>query len=146
VTTPANEPGERPPRLDRPPSDRYRSSAPVVDPGASAAVDAIAVPLGLIVGGGIAFVVLGGILLVTAGLVVVSAFFGWLTGRLVSPPLRATAVGLAVVAVGLLGVWLFGRVEGGVMDPVPYLLEVEGAVVVILCFLTGGGLAAAASR
>ena len=118
----------------------------MVDPGASGTVDAIAVPLGLIVGGGIAFVVLGGILLVTAGLVVVSAFFGWLTGRLVSPPLRAAAVGLAVVAVGLLSVGLFGRTEGGVMDPLAYLLEVEGAGVVILCFLAGGGLAAAASR
>ena len=147
VTTPANEPGERPPRLDRPPSDRYPPAPAVTgpDPG-GARLDAIAVPLGLIVGSGIAFVVLGGVLLVTAGLVVAGAFVGWLTGRLVSPPGRAAAVGFAAVAVGLLGVWLFGRIEGGVLDPIAYLFEVEGGIVVILSLLAGGGLAAAASR
>ena len=48
--------------------------------------------------------------------------------------------------VGLLGIWLFGRIEGGVLDPITYLAEVEGPVVVVLCLLAGGGLAAAASR
>ncbi len=147
MTIPGNEPGERPPRLDRPPSDRYRPApdAPVADarPGR---LDAIATPLALIIGGAIAFVVLGGILAVTAGLVILSAFLGWLTGRLVSPPGRATAVGLAAVVAGLLGVWLFGRVEGGVLDPITYLIDVQGPVVPALCLLAGGGLAAAASR
>lgn len=109
-------------------------------------MDAITVVLALILGTGIAFVVLGGILTVTAGLVVVAAFAGWLTGRLVSPPGRAAIVGLAAVAIGLLGVWLYGRIEGGVLDPITYLLEVQGPAVVVLSLLAGGGLAAAASR
>jgi len=78
--------------------------------------------------------------------VIVAAFVGWLTGRLVSPPARAAMVALAAVAFGLLAIWLFGRTEGGVLDPLAYLLEVEGPVVVILGLLSAGGLAAAASR
>ena len=90
--------------------------------------------------------VLGGILLVTAGLVLVAVFAGWLTGRLISPPARAAVVGLAAVVVGLLGIWLFGRIEGGVLDPLEYLADVEGPIVVVLSLLAGVGLAAAASR
>jgi hypothetical protein len=148
VTTPAGEPGDRRPRLDRPPGDRYVTSTPVTDAtGATARrLDAILVPVGVVLGGGIAFVLLGGILLVTAGLVVAAAFLGWLAGRLVSPPGRAALVGLAAVVVGLLGIWLFGRMEGGVLDPIAYLDEVEGPIVVGLSLLAGAGLAAASSR
>jgi len=78
--------------------------------------------------------------------VIPSVFLGWLTGRLVSPPSRAAIVGLAAVAIGLLAIWLFGRYEGGVLDPIAYLAEVEGPIVVVLSLLAGGGLAAAASR
>jgi hypothetical protein len=147
VTSPANDPGERPPRLDRPPSDRYRPALcdPARDPERQR-LDAITVPLGLILATAIVFVVLGGILTVTAGLVIVGALAGWLTGRLVSPPGRAAVVGLAAVAIGFLGVWLYGRIEGGVLDPIAYLFEVEGPAVVVLSLLAGGGLAAAASR
>jgi hypothetical protein len=155
VTTPTREPGDRPPQpdrpqpdrplLDRPPSDRYATGPAATDAPASR-LDALLVPLGLVLGTGIAFVVLGGILLVTAGLVLVAAFAGWLTGRLVSPPARAAVVGLAAVIVGLLGIWLFGRMEGGVLDPIAYLAEVEGPIVVVLSLLAGTGLAAAASR
>lgn len=145
VTTPANEPGERRPRLDRAPGDRYlaQPSAPGADPGR---LDGILVPLGLMLGGAAAFVVLGAIVTITAGLVILAAFTGWLTGRLVSPPARATIVALAVVVAGFLGIWLFGRIEGGVLDPLAYLVEVEGPLVVILSLLAGGGFAAAASR
>jgi hypothetical protein len=151
VTTPTNEPGDRRPLLDRPPGDRYGTPpTPAEEAAASASgsglADALLVPLALVLGGAIAFVVLGAILAVTAGLVIAAAFLGWLTGRLVSPPLRAAAVGLAAVAIGLLGIWLFGRFEGGVMDPIAYLNEVEGPIVVILCLVAGGGLAAATSR
>jgi hypothetical protein len=120
--------------------------------GASEAVrhpgrlDAVLVPVALVVGTAVGFVILGGILGVTAGLVIPSAFLGWLTGRLVSPPSRAAIVGLAAIAIGLLGIWLFGRYEGGVMDPIAYLGEVEGPIVVVLSLLAGGALAAAASR
>jgi hypothetical protein len=145
VTTPTREPGDRRPQLDRPPSDRYVTVPPATDAGAGR-LDALLVPLGLVLGTGIAFVVLGGILLVTAGLVLVAGFVGWLTGRLVSPPMRAAVVGLAAVVVGLLGIWLFSRIEGGVLDPLDYLAEVEGPIVVVLSLLAAAGLAAAASR
>jgi len=69
-----------------------------------------------------------------------------LTGTFVSPPLRAGVVGLGAVAFGLLSIWLFGRIEGGVMDPVAYFLEVHGWPLVMGQLLAGGGLAAAASR
>lgn len=109
-------------------------------------VDAILVPVALVVGSAAAFVVAGGILTVTAGLVILGAFLGWLTGRLVSPPARAAIAALVAIAVGFLGIWLYGRIEGGVMDPIAYLDEVEGPVVVILSLVFGSGLAAASSR
>ena len=145
MTTPTDAPGDRRPRLDRPPSDRYVTATPAATQAAGR-LDPMLVPLGLVLGGAIAFTVLGGILTVTAGLLIPAAFLGWLSGRLVSPPGRATIVGLAVVIAGFLGIWLFGRIEGGVLDPLEYLVEVEGPVVVILSLLAGGGLAAAASR
>ena len=147
MTIPANPPGDRRPALDRPPGDRYVTGAPDRPSAAGPRVgDALIVPIALILGTAIAFVVLGGLFAVTAGLVIVAAFIGWLTGRLVSPPRRAAMVALAAVAFGLLAIWLFGRIEGGVLDPLTYLLEVEGPLVVVLGLLSAGGLAAAASR
>ena len=134
---PANPPGDRRPRLDRPPGDRYAPPPAAASTAIPAASTRSSSPLALVLGGSIAFVILGGILAVTAGLVVVAAFLGWLTGRLVSPPPRAAAVGLAAVVVGLLGIWLFGRIEGGVLDPIAYLHEVEGPVIVVLSLLAG---------
>jgi hypothetical protein len=110
------------------------------------AIDQLLVPIGLVLGTSLAFVILGGFLTVIAGLVIVAALAGWLTGRLVTPPGRAAAVGFLAVALGLLGIWLYGRMEGGVLDPIAYLFEVQGPVVVIACLLAGPGLAAAASR
>jgi len=145
MTTPAGEPGERRPLLARPPGDRYVAQ-PSAEGNRPGRLEAILVPVALVLGGAIGFVILGGIVGVTAGLVIPSAFLGWLTGRLVSPPARAAIVGLAAIATGLLAIWLFGRLEGGVMDPIDYLAEVEGPVVVVLSLLACGGLAAAASR
>ena len=145
MTTPANEPGDRRPLLDRPPSDHY-AVLPSATAEPAGRLDAMLVPLALILGGAVAFTILGGIVTITAGLVILAAFLGWLTGRLVSPPPSAAAVGLLVVVAGFLGIWLFGRLEGGVLDPIAYLGEVEGPVVVVLSLLFGGGLAAAASR
>ncbi|HEY8632207.1 MAG TPA: hypothetical protein VIL50_03560, partial [Candidatus Limnocylindrales bacterium] len=59
--------------------------------------------------------------------------------------LRAAAVAVAVVLAGLLGIWLFGRWEGGVLAPIEYFAEVQG-ILVPLELLAAGGLAAAASR
>ncbi len=92
------------------------------------------------------FTILGAILAITAGLIVIAGFAGWLLGKLVSPPLQAAALGLLAVLLGFLAIWAFGRLEGGVLDPIEYLAEVEGWIVVGLSLLAGGGLAAAASR
>jgi hypothetical protein len=140
-----SEPGDRRPRLDRPPGDRYVVRTAAADETARR-LDAILVPVALILGSAIAFVIAGGYLTITAGLVILAAFLGWLTGRLVSPPARAAIVALAAIAVGFVAIWLFGRFEGGVLNPIDYLVEVEGPVVVVLSLLFGGGLAAASSR
>ena len=138
------EPGERRARLERPPGERYTSRRPTTAESATR-LDAALLPIAVVLGGVILFVVLGALLLVTSGLVVLSLVLGWLVGRLVSPPVRAALVGVGVVALGFLAIWLFGRVEGGVLDPITYLIEVEGPGVLILSLLFGGGLAAAAS-
>jgi hypothetical protein len=140
-----NEPGDRRPLLDHPPGDRYVARTPAADE-AACRLDAILVPVALVFGTAVGFVIAGGIAAITAGLVILAAFLGWLTGRLISPPARAAIVALIAIALGFLGIWLFGRLEGGVLDPIDYLIEVEGPVVVILSLLFGGGLAAASSR
>jgi hypothetical protein len=139
------EPGDRRPLLDRAPGERYGSSEPEPEPAVTI-VDRIAWPLAVVLGTVVAFTALGAILAVTAGLIVVAAFAGWLIGKLVSPPPRAAVVALGAVVLGFLGIWLFGRFEGGVLDPIEYLAEVEGWFVVIACLIGGGGLAAASSR
>jgi hypothetical protein len=151
VTTPTDEPGDRRPggaertRLEHPPGDRYAATTPPADAG-SERLDAVLVPVGIVLGTAITFVVAGGIVTVTAGLIVLAAFLGWLTGHLVSPPGRAAIVALVAIVAGFLGIWLFGRIEGGVLDPITYLLEVEGPFIVVLSLVGAGGLAAAASR
>jgi len=139
MTTP--EPGEPRSRLARPPGDRYRRPKRP-EPGAPALWPVLAVALG----GAVGYVLFGGAMAVTGGLIGLAGFVGWLTGKLVSPPLRAAVVAIAIVVVGLLGVWLFGRLEGGVLDPIAYLDEVQGWPLVVLQLVVGGGMAAAASR
>ena len=130
-------------QLDRPPGDRYRAAPDAGDDTGDRVVwPALAVGLGAVIG----YVLLGGVLAVTAGLIVVAGFAGWLLGKLVAGPRRAAAAGVATVVVGLLGVWLFGRIEGGVLDPITYLDEVQGWPLVVLQLVAGGGLAAASSR
>jgi hypothetical protein len=157
MTTPP-EPGEHrpatasgtgdPPRrrvtLDRPPGDRYLPARSARD-ASDHVLRGVRGPLALVAGGTLVFVVLGGILGITAGLIVAAGILGWLTGLLVRPPLRAALVGLVAVIAGLVGIWLFGRWEGGVLDPITYLSEVQGFVVP-LELLAGAGMAAAASR
>ena len=103
-------------------------------------------PLAVVLGGAVAYTLLGGVIAVTAGLIVVALFVGWLIGKLVSPPPRAALVGVVTIVAGLLGIWLFGRLEGGVLDPIAYLDEVQGWPLVVLQLLAGGGMAAASSR
>ena len=152
----AKGPGER--RLDRPPSDRYGvTDEPAVPPGSGepgaagqgsrprALVSAIAAAAG----GGLMITVAGGLLTMTAGLVVIAALLGWVVGALVglgasaSPDRqrrRVLAVGLAIggVALGQVGLWLLARQEGGTLDPVAYLAEVFGALVPLELALAAG--------
>ena len=146
MTSAPNEPGEPRPRLDRAPGERYRPAEPETSAAGVTALDAALIPVAIVLGTAIAFTVAGGVLTVTAGLIVLAAFAGWLVGRFVSPPPRAAVVGLVAVVLGFLGIWLYGRMEGGVLWPIDYLLEVDGPVVVALSLLVGGGMAAAASR
>lgn len=134
--------------LDRPPGERYRPAGPVepVGDGHRSTLDPWLWPIAVVIGTVVAFTVLGGILAVTAGLIVVAGFAGWLIGKLVSPPPRAAAFALAAVVLGFLGIWLFGRIEGGVLGPLDYLAEVEGPIVVFGGLLAAAGVAAAASR
>ena len=140
----APDPGER--RLSRPPSDRYRATEAAPDEDATVDDDAaspargiaFAVVTAIVVGGLIT--VLGGVLLVTAGLIVVAAAGGWAIALAIRVGARATlprptrrglAVGLAIVAVviGQIGLWLFGRTEGGVLPLLDYLAETFGSLV-----------------
>ena len=137
------EPGEPRPKLDRAPGERYlRAESDVAAGDASL----IWPPLAVMIGGAIGYTVLGGMLGVTAGLLVLAAFLGWLLGKVVSPPSRAAAAGLGTIALGLVGIWLFGRLEGGVLDPITYLDDVQGWPLVALQLAIGSALAAASSR
>ena len=139
-TTPDRQDGgER--RLARPPSDRYRAEAPAPEEsgddqaelgGSLGRAVAFGALTGLVVAA--AITILGGVLLITAGLIAVAGLGGWAiavavrAGGLdaVAPSRRrALAVGLAVAAVlaGQLGLWLFARYEGGVLGPLEYLAE-----------------------
>jgi hypothetical protein len=139
VTT--TEPGDRRPQLDRPPGDRYTARDEDRTPGRI-----VWPPVAVAIGGALAYTVLGGILSITAGLIVVAGFAGWLLGKLVAGPPRAAGLAIVTIVVGLLGIWLFGRIEGGALDPLSYLDEVQGWPLVLLQLLVGGGLAAASSR
>jgi hypothetical protein len=140
ATTP--EPGEPRRRLDRPPGERYATPA---EPPVPTALERLRVPLAVIVFGVLAIVLLGGPLTRTVELVVLSAIVGLLVGLTVRPPLRAAVVALATIALGLLGVWLFARWEGGVLGPLEYLIEVEGILLPIQ-LLVAPAVAAAASK
>lgn len=141
---PSSEPGER--RLARPPGERY---APSGAGGESAGGDAAAVgspvrglAFGALAGvaGAAATIVLGGLLTVSAGLLVAAAATGWATGMATRvgggaafrPPTRVVvAVVLAALAVtaGQLGLWLYARTEGGVLSIPEYLGQTFGILV-----------------
>jgi hypothetical protein len=138
-------PGDRPPRrLERAPGDRFRPAAS----GSSPAQDPTAVRAGgvrsagtvvlVAVAGAALFAVLGSFDL-GAGMVVVAAFVGWAVALAVvwaAPAAgRATrgarrrpwtrAVAAAVLAAGSLIaglglLWLWSRIEGGVLGPIAY--------------------------
>ena len=127
------EPGERgraPQVLDRPPSDRYAAAAapPTEAESGSRLPQAL---LAALVGAAV-ITILGGPLSVTVGLVGVAAVIGWAIGSIVRP-LRGLSVGLAIasIALGLIGIWLVSRLEGGVLSLPEYLGQVQGPLVAV---------------
>ena len=135
-------PGER--RLERPPSDRYRQPEPDpvdVPTGASPARGiAVAVVVAIVVG--ILITILGGVVLISAGLIVLAAAGGWAiaialrVGAGATIPRRtrrrlAIGLALAAVVIGQMGLWLFARTEGGVLPLLDYLAQTFGVLVPI---------------
>lgn len=137
-------PGERR-RLAHPPSDRYPrdvvppSAEPRVDPAASVA-RGVAIATLVAIAGAVAIVVIGGVMTLTAGLLVVAGSTGgsvglalrWgAGGRLTRRRRIVIALGLAIgsVALGQSGLWQYARTEGGVLALLDYLGEVFGPLV-----------------
>lgn len=106
--------------------------------------------VGAAIAGAVAITILGGMLAVSAGLLVVAGATGWAvavglrvgagaflpTGRRVR---LALFLALLAVVVGQLGLWLYARTEGGVLGPLDYLGETFGLLVPIE--LAAAGLA-----
>ena len=91
-----------------------------------------------IIGGALGFVLLGGIALVTAGLLAWAAIVGWIAAmaiRLGANAARARrvapAVILALLAVGLgqVGIWVYAQAQGGVLPLLEHLATVFGMLV-----------------
>lgn len=141
-TTPA-APGER--RLAHPPSDRYRSTTndgPAAEAPPRPTSSSRAAVYGLVAAlVGAAFIVLfGGVLAVSAGLLIVAALTGRAVGlgvaigagsSLADTRRVASAIALATGAIvlGQVGLWLYARTEGGVLSLVDYLGETFGILV-----------------
>ncbi len=123
------EPGERGRQLDRPPSDRYAAAVPASPTDAPVGSRATQGILAALIGTAV-FTVLGGPLSVTFGLIGVAAVIGWAVGSTVRPSL-GLAVGLAIgsIVLGLVGIWLVARLEGGVLSLPEYLAQVQGPLV-----------------
>ncbi|HYH92057.1 MAG TPA: hypothetical protein VD763_02770 [Candidatus Saccharimonadales bacterium] len=149
------EPGER--RLDRPPSDRYRESTPTAPDGGAAAGSpdrrprsarrAMAYAITATLLGALATIILGGVLAISAGLLVVAVVAGRAIGlglivgddgSLTSTRRTSIAIGLALasVVIGQLGLWWYASTEGGVLGPIDYLAQTFGILVPLQALLT----------
>lgn len=132
----SDSPGER--RLERPPSDRYRVAPPEpTATGAGSPGRRIAFAVLAAVVGAAAITLAGGILAITAGLLVIAAALGWAVPAALSTSAgdgtrrEWFAAGLAALGVGLgqVGLWLVARLEGGTLGLIEYLWEVFGILV-----------------
>ena len=159
---PTPMPGEQR-RLARPPSDRYlEAEAKAAEEAASRAEPSVSVAKGLAIAliaaliGALALVLLGAIATVTTGLIVVAGATGFAVGvalqlgagmQLSRGRRIVLAVVLTVAAIGLgqIGIWQYGRAEGGVLPLVEYLAEVFGPLVIVE-FVVGAVVAWVAAR
>jgi len=148
VMTSPSEPAdhEGSPRLARPPSDRYRGEAEnaaedpaTTDAGASPA-RGIAYGVVAAVIGAIVILFLGGVMTLSAGLLVVAAVVGRAVGQAtvagsgttIEPRRRrwvAATVAVGGVILGQVAMWLFARTEGGVLTLPDYLGQTFGFLV-----------------
>jgi hypothetical protein len=157
------EPGERPPppepaettperrTLDRPPGERYRSTdsdAETVQASAHAPARGLVFATLAGIAGAALAIVLGGVFAVSSGLVIVAAVIGRTValglrvgaGRTVSPATARTAatiIALGAVLLAQVGIWLYARSEGGVLDLVDYLGQTFGLLVPLEFVLAG---------
>jgi hypothetical protein len=149
--TSPREPGERR-RLDRPPGERYRSTADATEPAVASA--GVAPGRGLVlaalvgIAGAVLDVVLAGLLAVSSGLLVVALIVGRFValafrfgaGSTVSPRttvLAAVLIALGSVFLAQLGIWLYARSEGGVLELTDYLGETFGVLVPLQFAIAG---------
>lgn len=149
VMTTDPDPGER--RLARPPSERFavqpdepdRAVAPG-SPGRGLGWGAAAAAMGAAL-----TVLLGGVLAISAGLLVLWASAGNAVGiatrmgggaALPAPRRTWTAIGLTLVgvAVGQVGLWGYATSEGGVLSLVEYLATTFGVLVPLQALLAVG--------
>jgi hypothetical protein len=142
-------PGER--RLDRPPSERFappaEAAAATRPPGSLPR--AIGYGAAAAVGGAVLTVLLGGVVALSAGLLVVAASAGNVVGLVTRigggttvPRRRGIAIGVALAlagfALGQLGLWWYAGTEGGVLPLVEYLATTFGFLVPIQALLAAG--------
>lgn len=131
-------PGER--RLDRPPSDRFRAPPEAASAPRGSRRRAVAAGLGAAAAWAVLAVLFGGVLALSAGLLVLAAAFGRLIALTVGSgggqgmargARRAFVLALVVAGFVLsqIGIWAYGRAEGGVMAPIDYLVTTFGVVV-----------------
>ena len=140
-------PGER--RLARPPSERYADEntsgpaggAPAPVPGLTGSMGrALAVALGIALAGIVLTVLFGGVMALSAGLLVLWGAAGYLIGQAVrvgggdafgarGRTLTAVGVALVGVLVAQLGLWWYAGLEGGVLPLVDYLAQTFGVLV-----------------
>jgi hypothetical protein len=144
-------PGERHPRerrLERAPSERFIDAAIEGSPTTGSPARALALGAAIALLGAIAITVAGGLVTITAGLLVIAAVIGWAVavavasggGPDLAPRTRtalATILAVAGVALGQVGLWLLGREEGGVLALGDYLAETFGILVPIELSIAG---------
>ena len=149
-------------RLARPPSDRYRTSGPEAvaeEPGRRPWVVAV----GIAVVGAVVITALG-LVDLSLGLVAVAIGVGWLIGiaaragrarpeavtgvasrraqRRVDPDagrrtIVAAALAVASIVAGLFGIWLWSRLEGGVLGPFDYFADRFDLLALVLPVVAG---------
>lgn len=147
--------GER--RLARPPSERYGTAVPDAVPAAepSSAVEQASPVRGIAFGaapaivGAAAIVVLGGVFAISAGLLVVAVAIGYAVGLAIvagaagtlsgpgRPAIAAVLAGVGIL-LGQVGLWLYARIEGGVLPLIDYLGQTFGVLVPLELLLAVG--------